>query len=369
MVRITSLMSPSVSLNRAAARSTSAAGGVSLTNRRTSFVAMKRAVDGCAARMSSTCSPSLLAAAGLDPVAEHQLLAAVVQARVEDVAAALARIADRPAGERARDLGHVLLRVAAVDAQRVQLHQLAAVVLVQPSFLPVARPSSGSRARTSGVRIGAHPVVEIEQHRRTLRRRFEQIAELAEDVRPDRVALVGREQESIAPLPRVDVEMVEPEIGEHFLQLPLAVDRAKQLLLGELGHHLIVAGLHLRRWRGRPARRRRCRRPPICARAAPAFAAVRIRSGSASALMRMVVSPASRASSGRIGDSFRPKLLVDVALKAERREPCRRRPAAVRTRSGSARGRSPGRQSGNAAALENGAMAGPVSTSPTASAA
>ena len=37
---------------------------------------------------------------------------------------------DGPAGERARDLDHVLLRIAAVDAERVQLHQLARVVLV-----------------------------------------------------------------------------------------------------------------------------------------------------------------------------------------------------------------------------------------------
>ena len=48
-------------------------------------------------------------------------------------AAALPRVVDRPAGERARHFGDVLLRVAAVDAERVQLHQLAAVVLVQPA--------------------------------------------------------------------------------------------------------------------------------------------------------------------------------------------------------------------------------------------
>ena len=75
MVRITSRRSPSVSRNLAAARSTSAGGGVSLTNRRTSFVAMKCAVDGCLARMSSTSFAVALAAAGLDPVAEHHLLA------------------------------------------------------------------------------------------------------------------------------------------------------------------------------------------------------------------------------------------------------------------------------------------------------
>src|SRR5215211_5082910 len=43
---------------------------------------------------------------------------------------AAARREDRPAGEGARHLLHVLLRVAALDAERVQLHQLARVVLV-----------------------------------------------------------------------------------------------------------------------------------------------------------------------------------------------------------------------------------------------
>ena len=71
------------------------------------------------------------AAAGFDDVAEHDLLAGIVQARIEAEAAAEPRRLNRPAGERARDLGDVLLRVAAVDAERVELHQLAPVVLVQ----------------------------------------------------------------------------------------------------------------------------------------------------------------------------------------------------------------------------------------------
>ena len=46
--------------------------------------------------------------------------------------------ADGPAGEDLRELLHVLLRVAAVDAERVQLEQLARVVLVQPALRPAA---------------------------------------------------------------------------------------------------------------------------------------------------------------------------------------------------------------------------------------
>ena len=117
---------------------------------------------------------------------------------------------DRPAGERARHLGDVLLRVAAVDAERVQLHQLARVVLVQPArrawrcrragIAGMAgverRRRRAHRGRACGRSVGAHPVVEIEEHRRALRRRLEQIAEPAEDVRADGVALVLGEQEA-----------------------------------------------------------------------------------------------------------------------------------------------------------------------------
>ena len=44
------------------------------------------------------------------------------------------RVGDRPSGEAFCDLDDVLLRVAAVDAERVQFHQLAGVVLVDAAF-------------------------------------------------------------------------------------------------------------------------------------------------------------------------------------------------------------------------------------------
>ena len=100
------------------------------------------------------------------------------------------------------------------------------------------------------IRVGAHPVIQIEQHRRTLRRRIDQISEPAEHVRTDRFTLVLGEHEPIAAFPRVDVEVIEPEIDEHFLQLSLAVDRAEQLLLGELDDRLVRALPHLGRHLG-----------------------------------------------------------------------------------------------------------------------
>ena len=50
-------------------------------------------------------------------------------------------------------------------------------------------------------------------------------------MRPDRLALVLGEERPAPAFPRVDVEMVEPEVREHFLQLPLAVDGAQHFLL------------------------------------------------------------------------------------------------------------------------------------------
>jgi hypothetical protein len=64
-------------------------------------------------------------------------------------------------------------------------------------------------------------------------------------MRPNRVALVRRQHEASPALPGVDVEMVEPEVGEDLLELPLAVDGAEQLLFRQLDNKLIGALHHL----------------------------------------------------------------------------------------------------------------------------
>ena len=43
---------------------------------------------------------------------------------------ATARLEDGPTGKAARDFLHIFLRVTTIDAERVQLHQLARVVFV-----------------------------------------------------------------------------------------------------------------------------------------------------------------------------------------------------------------------------------------------
>src|SRR4030095_6941283 len=93
--------------------------------------------------------------ASLDAMAKHDLLAIVVNPRLESEAAALHRVLDRPAGEGARNLGDVFLGIATVHTQGVQLHQLPTVVLVQTARHPAGWIVNAIRAtgtRTSELR-------------------------------------------------------------------------------------------------------------------------------------------------------------------------------------------------------------------------
>jgi hypothetical protein len=84
-----------------------------------------------------------------------------------DVACRPARrqAAYRPPREDLRKLLHVLLRVTAIHTERVQLQQLARVVLVEPAPLSCAvSPGRTPRGRTNRLEV-----VEINEHRRMLR--------------------------------------------------------------------------------------------------------------------------------------------------------------------------------------------------------
>src|SRR6266404_822144 len=74
------------------------------------------------------------AASRRDRHAEHGLRAVIVHPGAIDKGATLKRTIDRPAREAARDLLHVLLRVAAVDPECVELQKLSSVVLVDARF-------------------------------------------------------------------------------------------------------------------------------------------------------------------------------------------------------------------------------------------
>ncbi len=95
------------------------------------------------------------------------------------------------------------------------------------------------RERSNLERAGRNgfPVVEIVQHRRMPRRRQQQILEMTEHVRPDGVALIASDQHmlqilnlrKVKVLTLIHIEVVEPEIDQHFFQLPVGIQRAKNL--------------------------------------------------------------------------------------------------------------------------------------------
>src|SRR5207302_585181 len=113
-------------------------------------------------------------------VAEDELLPGVVHLRPEDELAGT--WIHCPAGEGARDFDDILLRVAAIDAQGVQLHQLPRVILIETAWAPLCldrhsawpacpaaeySPPSRSCRRERWVNAVGRtlPIVEKEQHR------------------------------------------------------------------------------------------------------------------------------------------------------------------------------------------------------------
>jgi hypothetical protein len=92
----------------------------------------------------------------------------------------------------------------------VQLEELAAVILV-------------GRTAARGA------VVEIDQHGGTGRDRLQHLAEIAQSVAADDVAVIGRQRHGNELVARgIDVEMVVPEVGQHLAQLPAAAYGARQ---------------------------------------------------------------------------------------------------------------------------------------------
>ena len=92
----------------------------------------------------------------------------------------------------------------------MELEQFAAVV-----FVEAARALFAAGLR--GVGTYGLPVIEIEQHCRALGGGFEEIFEFAEDVGADDVAFVFGDEVAVGAFIEVDVEVVEPEIGEDFV--------------------------------------------------------------------------------------------------------------------------------------------------------
>ena len=91
------------------------------------------------------------------------------------------------------------------------------------------------------------------------------IFKLAQSVRTNHVALVAGDQVAVGAFADEHVEVVEPEIGHHFLQLAVAVDGAQQFAFDQFfGDHLLrivdrLDGFALPRRSCLPETRRACR--------------------------------------------------------------------------------------------------------------
>jgi len=97
-------------------------------------------------------------------------------------------------------------------------------IAVRPEPQLLAHPTlRGQAPRNIGVRT--QKIVEVKKHRRALRRGGHQIAKLPKRMGLNHVAFVRGEVPLHFAFPCKNVEMVEPEIVHHLLQLPLAVNR------------------------------------------------------------------------------------------------------------------------------------------------
>src|SRR5688572_25629729 len=76
-----------------------------------------------------------------------------------------------PSRERASNCNHIVLCISAIDAEGVELEQLASVVLVDATAF-------------------AEMVVEVKEHRRAMSDGASEVAEPAQCARPDHVALI-----------------------------------------------------------------------------------------------------------------------------------------------------------------------------------
>src|SRR5882672_11263075 len=123
---------------------------------------------------------------------------------------------DRPAGQDAGKRLDVLLGIAAIDAERVQLEDLASEILVEPLVAALAE----RRARPDRL-----DVVEIEAHRRMARDGEQHIGEASGDVRADRLALESADEAAYHRPQRRDGEVVAPEEDQTLAQRRRAGDR------------------------------------------------------------------------------------------------------------------------------------------------
>jgi hypothetical protein len=79
---------------------------------------------------------------------------------------------------------------------------------------------SATALKCRRIRRAALEIIEVEQHRRAVRGGAQHVPEIAQHVRPNRFALVLGQVLPHLALTDEDVEMIEPEVHQDFLQLP-----------------------------------------------------------------------------------------------------------------------------------------------------
>ena len=124
-----------------------------------------------------------------------------------------------PTSKAARQLHHVILRLAAVNAQRVQLHQFTCIVFVGMVFV-----------------VGL--VIQVNHHRWRVCRSPQEIAEIAESMPAYNFAVIHHFQIPAIAFRHRDIEMVAPELHHHLVELPFAVNLPEQCRLLQLLNHI-----------------------------------------------------------------------------------------------------------------------------------
>ncbi len=158
-------------------------------------------------------APLFLAVLGIGQ-SHHRMVARLVGIGTEDETAhrpgTFFIAIDGPAGDDAGKRRDVRLIVAAIHSQRVQLHDLAGEVLVEPTFSVLV---------ALRVRADRLMVVEEIQHSRVTLDRKQHVFEAAENMRAYSLAFKGAGHDvHVAALAGSDCEMVGPKHREAFAE-------------------------------------------------------------------------------------------------------------------------------------------------------
>ena len=193
------------------------------------------------------------------------------------------RVGDGPAGKAFGDLDDVLLRITAIDAERMELHQFAGVIFVDPASLALLsrlrvvphfpepliklgvgkaellfHPLAGLRRQLAarpdqllqplGILVVARrrcvwrhrfEIVQVEEHRRMLSRPDQQILEITQGVLSQDVPLIARDVPANRRLSGKNVKVILPKIDHHLLQLFFRINGTQYAVSGNLRHDLI----------------------------------------------------------------------------------------------------------------------------------